>query len=330
MNAASVSVPGASLIRRFFRLAALLLLAMVVLLAGAAGLLWFDARQVKNEFFDARKGEVVAASVSEIAQDQGQRSDLVRLRSDTGLAVTLRVLRPSSTQTRLPVLLILGGHRTGSRAVQLLGTPEKFALVVMDYPYHGPQSIHGLLPALRHLPGIRRALLDTPPAVSLVVDWLEGQPWLETQRIIMVGVSLGAPFAATAAARDTRLSELWLVHGAADNRLWLQANLARRIQSEALRSVLATVLMWVANGPTFDTTARVAAISPRPVLIVGARSDEKTPPGQTEQLFEAASEPKSLRWTDGGHVRPGRDDVIGELLGIARQQLANPEPGLSR
>lgn len=325
LNASNVSAQSCSAMKKLFKLTAALLTGVTVLMMGVLCLLWLDSTQIKDDYFDARKGALVSTSISETAGKSTQRSDLVGLQSDTGLTVTLRVLRPDNTPEPLPVLLILGGHRTGSKAVELLGDPGIFAAVVMDYPYDGPQSIHGLARTLWYLPGVRRGLLDIPPAVSLVLDWLHGQTWVDKQRIVMVGVSLGAPFAATAAARDQRLRELWLVHGAADNRLWLQANLARRIRGERLRSIVATVLVWVANGPTFDTPSRLAAIPPRPVLIIGARADERTPAGQTEKLFAAAGEPKSLRWTDGMHIEPGRDDVIEALMRIAIEQLGKGE-----
>jgi fermentation-respiration switch protein FrsA (DUF1100 family) len=137
----------------------------------------------------------------------------------------------------------------------------------------------------------------------------------------MVGASLGVPFAATAAARDERLSGLLLVHGAADNRLWLEKNVAGRIGFEFLQPVTATLLHWLAYGPVFETMEHVAAVSPRPVLIVGARNDDRTPDGQTEALFDAAREPKILRWTAGRHVEPGRSEIIEELLRIADEEL---------
>jgi fermentation-respiration switch protein FrsA (DUF1100 family) len=65
----------------------------------------------------------------------------------------------------------------------------------------------------------------------------------------------------------------------------------------------------------------VAAVSPRPVLIVGAREDERIPAGQTELLYESAGEPKKLRWTDGRHVQPGRTEVIEQLMRIVDEEL---------
>ncbi len=221
----------------------------------------------------------------------------------------------------LPVLLVLGGHRTGSDAVELFGNVGRRAVVALDYPYDGPEKVKGLGPVLKTIPLARQAFLDTPPAVSLVVDWLLEEPWVDTAQLIIVGASLGVPFAATAAARDSRIKGAILVHGAADNRLWLEAQVARRIDTKFLHRPLGTILYWLAYGPALNTAERIAQISPRPALIIGARNDERTPAGQTELLFAAAKEPKLLRWTDGQHIQPGRNEVVQDLLRIADEEM---------
>jgi fermentation-respiration switch protein FrsA (DUF1100 family) len=159
------------------------------------------------------------------------------------------------------------------------------------------------------------------PAVSLVLDWLNDQAWADQNRIVVIGASLGVPFAANAAARDKRIHGVVLVHGAADNRLWLEIQIARRIDTEMLHGPLATVVYWLAYGPILDTSESVSAISPRPVLIIGARDDERTPVSQVELLFESANEPKRLRWTDGQHIQTSRTEIVAELLRIADEEL---------
>ena len=89
-------------------------------------------------------------------------------------------------------------------------------------------------------------------------------------------------------------------------------------------AVVTKLLHWLSYGPTFDIGRNTALISPRPVVIVGARQDERTPAEQTTALYEAAGEPKLLRWTSGRHVEPDRPEVIAELLAIADDVLSTP------
>jgi hypothetical protein len=46
------------------------------------------------------------------------------------------------------------------------------------------------------------------------------------------------------------------------------------------------------------------------------------PEGQTVALFDAAGEPKMLRWTEGRHVEPGRREIIDDLLRIADEEFS--------
>lgn len=312
------------MIKKFAALTGAILLytAIAVVIAAAIGLTWlrWESHQPRDEWFDERRGTIERASSEASVTGDGQLSSFVTLRSDTGVAFSFRVIRHPSDGP-LPVLLILGGHRTGSDAVELFGNVGMRAIAALDYPYDGPERVKGPGPILKTIPLARQAFLDTVPAVSLTVDWLLEQPWVDPAQLMIVGASLGVPFAATAAARDPRIKGAVLVHGAADNRLWLQRQVERRIGTEFLHRPLGTILYWLAYGPVLNTPERAARISPRPVLIIGARNDERTPAGQTEQLFEAAREPKLLRWTGGRHIQPGRGEVVQELLRIADEEL---------
>lgn len=304
-------------------LGSVLLYAIIaVVIASAIGLTWlrWESHQPRDEWFDERRGSIERVDVKESMITDGQLSAFVTLRSDTGVSFSMRVIRDPSDGP-LPVLLVLGGHRTGSDSVDLFGDVGERGVVALDYPYDGPERVRGLGPILETIPLARQAFLDTVPAVSLAVDWLLGESWVDPGQLMIVGASLGVPFAATAAARDPRIKGAVLVHGAADNRLWLQRQVERRVDAEFLHWPLGTILYWLAYGPVLNTPERAAEISPRPVLIIGARNDERTPAGQTEKLFAAANEPKLLRWTGGRHIQPGRSEVVEELLRIADEEL---------
>ncbi len=316
----------AALVRSIVSFAVIALL--IIAITGLTWLRW-ESHQPRDDWFDERRGNIEDVTVADSVTADGQLSAFVTLRSDTGLSISFRVIRYRSDEP-LPVLLVLGGHRTGSDAVDLFGNVGKRAVVALDYPYDGPEKVKGIGAVVKTIPLARQAFLDTPPAVSLVLDWLLEEPWVDSGQLIIVGASLGVPFAATAAARDARISGAILVHGAADNRLWLETQVARRIDIKFLHRPLGTILYWLAYGPVLNTPQRIAQISPRPVLIIGARNDERTPAGQTELLFAAAREPKLLRWTDGRHIQPGRNQVVEDLLRIADEELPLPSIGVSR
>ncbi|MCH7501960.1 MAG: prolyl oligopeptidase family serine peptidase [Proteobacteria bacterium] len=310
--------------KRIARLRSVLIyLVLAAVLAMTLSLTWlrWESSLPRDEWFTERQGRIESVVAERSTTVYGQLSESVSLLSDSGLRVSFRVIRNVVVDTPLPVLVILGGHRTGSDAVDLFGDVGDRAVVGVDYPYDGPEKARGVMTIARTIPLARQAFLDTTPAISLIFDWLVEQDWADRNKMVVIGASLGVPFAAAAAARDERISGVMLVHGAADNRLWFQVQVARRIDAEFLHYPLATVLNWLAYGPLFDTGKNIAAVSPRPVLIIGARHDERAPPGQTEVLFDAAHDPKRLRWTEGRHVQPGRTEIIAELLRIAEEEL---------
>ena len=286
-------------------------------------LIWlrWDSSRPRDAWFSERHGQIETVTTEESASKAGQVAESVRLTSDSGLEVSFRIVRDVEANAPLPVVMILGGHRTGSDVVELFGDISQHSIVGVDYPYDGPDKVKGVIPVTKTIPLARQAFLDTVPAVSLIVDWLVEQTWVDKNRIVLVGVSLGVPFTATAAARDGRVTGLMLVHGAADNEVWLEAQVARRIDSEILHYPLATILYWLAYGPVLDTSTHVANVSPRPVVIVGARDDERTPAGQAELLFDTARDPKRLLYTDGQHIQPDREDIVAELRRIADEEL---------
>ena len=299
-----------------------LALALVALVA-VAGLLWlrWESHLPRDDWFGERQGRVEDVRTEQSMTPHGQLAETVVLRSDTGLQVLIRLIRDANPVGKRPVLVVLGGHRTGSDAVDLFGDVGDRVVVGIDYPYDGPEKVRGFTQIVGTIPLARQAMLDTVPAVSLALDWLLQQPWTNPESVIVIGGSLGVPFAATAAARDKRIRGALLVHGAADNRLWLEAQLARRIDLEMMHYPLSVLLHWLAYGPALDTSEHIKAIAPRPVVIIGARNDERTPAGQAELLYELAGEPKRLRFTKGAHIEPDRSEIIEALLRITNEEM---------
>ncbi|MEO1574340.1 MAG: hypothetical protein AAFU65_05200 [Pseudomonadota bacterium] len=308
------------ILRFLLRFALRALIAVAVLAALGLGWLRLESHQSQTAYMDQRHGQLADASIQ--AEDAGTaRENLsVTLTSDSGLSLFLRVLRDGRDDGPRPVLMILGGHRTGRDAVDLFRAPGEYAVVALDYPYQGRERVRGAAQVIETLPKARQAFRDTPPAVSLALDWLGQQDWASRQ-IVLVGASLGVPFAAKAAARDERISGVLLVHGAADNERWLTLQVARRVEQAWLHRPLGVLLHWMAYGPTFDTAKNIAAVAPRPVLVIGAREDERTPPDEVEALFAAAGQPKRLRWTEGLHIEPDRTEVLDQMMAIAAEEL---------
>jgi fermentation-respiration switch protein FrsA (DUF1100 family) len=300
-----------------------LLIVLAVFATTAFPALWLaDHLCPRSEYFVQRRGRLVSAHVRpDPPSGAAFRSETVCITADTGLTVELRVLRPARQSRPLPLVVLLGGHRTGRNAIDVVGDPGELVVAALDYPYHGPEKVRGWRQAIAALPLIQRGLLDTPPAISLAVDWLERQPWVARQQIEIVGVSLGAPFAATAGALDRRFRRVWIIHGGADIRGWIEHNLQNQVRNAWLRARAATLVYLLAYGRSFESTKWVGCIAPRPLIIIGAKDDERLPRPMVERLYAAAGEPKELIWTEGGHINPGQPEIVRQLLEIVRGRI---------
>ncbi len=265
---------------------------------------------------------MVAAEPGTVRREAGGFvSQPVRLRAENGLVVALRVLRPADAPAKLPLIVLLGGHRTGRDAVDLLGAPGPFAVAALDYPYEGPERTRGLRQTLGVVPAARRAVEDTPAAVLLSLDWLVAQPWVDAERVELVGVSLGAPFATVAGALDTRVRRVWLIHGGSRLSEWIGHNLRPRFGSDMTRAIAGRLVYGLAHGPSLEAEHWLPRIAPRPVVIIGAREDRRLPAHMVERLHALAAEPKELIWMDGGHI-DRRPEAVRLLLETVRQRIA--------
>ena len=222
-----------------------------------------------------------------------------------------------------PLLLILGGYRTGEQAAMLVEDTRGTVVAAMAYPYDGPVNIKGLA-VLKYVPRIRRALLDTPPAVQLALDHLLSRSDVDPTRVELVGVSFGSFFAAVAAVLDQRVTRLWLIHGAGQPHTLFEHSLERSVPHRAPRAVVAAVANVLAAGPRLAPELWVPQVAPRPVIMINALDDERLPREAVEALYASAREPKEQIWLTGQHVQPNRQEVVRQLVDVVLSRAAEP------
>lgn len=303
-----------------FRNTVLITLALV---AVAVCLYWLELAIPKRDYFIERRGTLVAVDVAEASAD-GIVQKRIRLESSTGLRVNMRVVRPNTAPGEtLPVIVVMGGEGTGKDAVDLVGKPQGVAYVALDYPYEGDQELDAFWESLTAIPGIQQAFLDSPPAMSLAVDWAEQQSWFDAGNVELVGASLGVPFTAVAGALDGRFTRVWLLHGGAENVPWVMHVGRRYVQNEFFRGILARAALLLVYGNSFETLDWIPGIAPRPLVIVAARDDDFVPPEAQQPFVEAAaaSEYIEVVWTEGRHIRPTRREELQQLLDIVLSRI---------
>lgn len=283
-------------------------------------------------YFEARRGTLVTVEEESSTDSAGTREVHLRLTSTTGQRIAVAIRRPApqaadSGQVRRPLIVILGGHERGRGAGALIGDTRGAIFASMEYPFEGNHRAKGL-EIVAQVPLIRRALYDTPPAVHLVLDYLLARSDVDSTRVELVGASFGAPFATIAAARDLRVTRLWLAHGGGDTYAMIDRGLEKEIASPVLRWPVSHLANLLASGPRFTPERWIAQVAPRPVVMLNAEADEKIPRRSVEILYEAAKEPKELVWLPGAHMQGNRPEVLRRLVDamLARMDLTIAEP----
>jgi dienelactone hydrolase len=199
------------------------------------------------------------------------------------------VLTLPKSNAPVPAAVLL--HGFSSRKEQMADSMgralERFgiATLAIDLPLHGAreQGVEGL--SLRSPLALvqkwRLAVRDGHQALQ----FLAGHAAIDPKSIGIVGYSLGAYLAVSIAA-DSRLVRAVVLAAGGD--------LPERTPFAALVRTIA------------DPIRAVRALSGRPLLMVNGRFDRTIQPSQATALFDAAGDPKEIRWYQGGHWPPAR------------------------
>jgi uncharacterized protein len=214
------------------------------------------------------------------------REIVLEFRQESKPAVPAILQLPIRTSA-VPGVLIL--HGFSSRKEVLAGTvgtallQKGLASLSIDLPLHGTrhdpvaaQALRNPLRALRHW---RQALAEA----SLGVRYLQARPEIDRDRIAIVGYSLGSQLAVAVAAGDPAVRAVVVAAGG----------------DLPDGSPLTTIARSIA-----DPLRAVRGLGGRPLLMVHGTRDRTVSPAQAKRLFDAAREPKEIRWVDAGHRLP--------------------------
>lgn len=265
----------------------------------------------------APSGEVHGSSApAESLIERTSRATLSRLwfpvKDDLRARATLRIPRGAHPRS-LACVVIAGGHEHGYMAAEYLEAGPGVAVLSVDYPYEGPRRKIPQDQLADVIPKIWTATQEMAPLLQAAGAYAARRPEVDSTRIVMVGASLGVPFAVKAAAEDPRFAGVALLYGAADLGAWAERNIrdipdwTRPVVRQAIRILFRDL----------EPARQIGKISPRPVLLVSGRNDEMIPEDLARRLFEAAREPKRQVWLETQHMHPDDRALTWRLMGIA-------------
>jgi dienelactone hydrolase len=309
---------------------AALAVAAVVITAAAVILATLLARALPDPTpgFNNRKGRLAEAQITASWREGDSVVREICLISSSGLKVELTVREPVGARSPRSLVIILGGQRTGRDAALLLEDAQGVVLAGLSYPYRGDPDAR-LSALLLDLPDIQRALLDTPPAVLLALDYLLEQPFVDPERVELVGVSFGAFIVSVPGAIDERVRRVWLIHGAGEPIAVLERVLQPEIPFGPARRAVARLLAVFSCSHHLRPERWVGRIAPRPVVVVHSSEDEAFPRSSLEALHRALGESSEIIWIPGNHVNPRRTEIvhiIGDVV-LTRARSTNSIDG---
>lgn len=304
--------------RKLLRLSVRLSLLCCVGFAGLLLWLSLDRRDRIAERHGELEGHVAGPALA-VGRYIDQDFALV---STSGLEVELLVRRPPMGSEPAPLVLLLGGLNTGKDAARLVEAKERVVVAALSYP----TDLQKLRAGVGLFPDVveaRRAILDTPAAVMLALDFLVEQPYVDASRIELVGVSLGAPFVVVAGALDPRPRRIWSIHGGGDPAEMISKGLESRISFGPARWAVAKFAAQLAHASTIAPEDWAGRIAPRPFVMINAEHDERIPRSCVDALFEAAREPRELIWDPGAHIDVDRDARLRGLTELVLSRIGD-------
>lgn len=288
-----------------------------LIVLGCAIALWLALRFDAPDEFWAQKGELSGVQVEPLAGDSAYAAYHVELASSEGY--TLRGhLRVPRAPGRYPSVIVIGGIKTGRLAAELITPDEPYVVLGLDYPWDGPTRFNPLQFLVRVL-AIREAMLRTPSAIFLAIDYLETHPQVAASGPVLVGASFGAQLMTVAGALDERAGPVLAVYGGGDFAELLRANLEFRPMW--LRSAVAEAGGWLVE--PVEPTRYAARISPRPFVMINGSNDDRIPHASVMALYEAAAQPKELIWLEEGHISSRNPEQLRRVLKAASAALVD-------
>lgn len=252
----------------------------------------------------------------------------ITLASSSGLQVQLTVNRPRAVTTPRPLVILMGGYVTGRRAAELIRNTHGIVIAAITYPYHGPAAGSDF-DFLRNVSAIRQALLDTPPAVLLSLDYLARQNYIDPQHIELAGVSFGAFLAAIPGALDKRFERVWLIHGGGAPAAVFDHFTVNKISFKPLRWLLTRSFALLIQAEYLKPERWVGRISPRPVMVVHARNDPSFPPQSIASLDHALRQPYKIIWLGQEHIGVHSQTLIQQITDLMANYISKQAAGKS-
>ncbi len=204
-----------------------------------------------------------------------------------------------------------GGSKTDILDLAPILASGGYAGIAIDCQYHGDRNPRNRNIYSEFAFSDRDAMIQTVVDARRSVDYLQSRDEVDSERIGLIGGSMGGILGTLLAAVEKRIvASVLLVAGGN----WeILASKSQHGDGRALRDKDVDVKHLARVMAPVDPINFVSLISPRPVLFQLGRKDDIVPAETGRLLVEAAKEPKEVDWYDAGHGLP-LDRVVPRVL----------------
>lgn len=288
----------------------------------SAGVILY-CRADKTQVFYETRGRYREARVLESWDTGASRVERVAFANQRNDDVVQAYVRtPISLAEDYDILLVYAGLETREKLLSLLSERADQVLVAVQYPYDKPE---GIFDYIRSPYEVRRAAFRTVAGGMLALSFLEETRKLDASRVIVIGSSLGSPFATIHGALDERVGTVVLVHGGGDFPRIIEAHESRlREKGEPVWLLKAASSAFLYS---FDPVHYVDRIAPRRLVMIASRRDRHFPVESIEALYDRALEPKQIVWTETDHVGSTETELVRKVMRQLEQTLARLDAG---
>jgi hypothetical protein len=219
----------------------------------------------------------------------------------------------------MPVVVVLGGHRTGRRNLKHIPAPGPNVVIGIDYPHAA--ELKQADTAFERFVAARRTAFAVPSQVVAMLRWVGAREWADPRRISLLGYSLGALFVPAihrmAQVQGMQLGPGILAYGGADLFNILRANL--HWGPEWARGILAFLgALWLRP---VDPAAHLPYLKGEFLLINSEGGDIFIPDAAVRALHQLMPEPKASVALPGGHIDPRDAQLLRQVVKISRDWL---------
>jgi predicted esterase len=206
-------------------------------------------------------------------------------RGDVRIPAILQLPTVAEGEQVAGVLLLHGLTSDKERMADTIGRVllgHRIASLAIDLPLHGERrEAAGIW--TRNPLALMGAWRTAQDDARLALGYLGTREEVDAARLGVVGYSMGSFLGVTVAATANHVRALVLAAG---------GDLPNDTPYDRLVRTVA------------DPVKAVRKLAGRPLLMVHGRFDRTVTPAQAQRLFDAAGEPKELRWWDAAHYLP--------------------------